>query len=32
MSGDNQAGADSYFDTRRFRFHGLDSFEADWPL
>jgi hypothetical protein len=30
VSGDNQAETDSYFDTRQFRFHGPDGFEADY--
>ena len=30
VSGDNQAERDSYFDTRQFRFHGPDGFEADY--
>ena len=30
VSGDNQAELDSYFDTRRFRFHGPDGFETDY--
>src|ERR1700732_3553499 len=30
VSGDNQAELDSYFDTRQFRFHGPDGFEADY--
>ncbi len=30
VSGENQAEADSYFDTRQFRFHGPDGFEADY--
>ena len=30
VSGDNQVELDSYFDTRRFRFHGPDGFEADY--
>jgi predicted ester cyclase len=30
VSGDNQAETDSYFDTRQYRFHGPDGFEADY--
>lgn len=30
VSGEDQAEADSYFDTNRFRFHGPDDFEADY--
>jgi predicted ester cyclase len=30
VSGDNQAELDSYFDTRQFRFHGPDGFEANY--
>jgi predicted ester cyclase len=30
ISGEDQAEADSYFDTVRFRFHGPDGFEADY--
>jgi predicted ester cyclase len=30
VSGDDQAEADSYFDTRQFRFHGPDGLEADY--
>jgi predicted ester cyclase len=30
VSGDNQVETDSYFDTRQFRFHGPDGFEADY--
>jgi predicted ester cyclase len=29
--GADQAEIDSYFDTKQFRFHGPDGFEADWP-
>jgi predicted ester cyclase len=31
ISGENQIEADSYFDTARFRFHGPDGFETDYP-
>ena len=31
VSGEDQAETDSYFDTRQFRFHGPDVFEADYP-
>lgn len=30
ISGEDQAEIDSYFDTRNFRFHGPDGFEADY--
>jgi hypothetical protein len=30
VSGGDQAEIDSYFDTRKFRFHGPDGFEADY--
>ena len=30
VSGGNQAETDSYFDTRHYRFHGPDGFEADY--
>ena len=30
VSGGDQAEIDSYFDTRGFRFHGPDGFEADY--
>ncbi len=30
VSGENQAEADSYFDTQQFRFHGPDGFETDY--
>jgi predicted ester cyclase len=30
VSGENQAETDSYFDTRQYRFHGPDGFEADY--
>ena len=30
VSGEDQAETDSYFDTRQFRFHGPDVFEADY--
>jgi predicted ester cyclase len=30
VSGEDQAEADSYFDTALFRFHGPDGFEADY--
>ncbi len=30
ISGEDQSETDSYFDTNRFRFHGPDSFEADY--
>jgi predicted ester cyclase len=30
VSGDNQAEADTYFDTANFRFHGPDGFESDY--
>ena len=30
VSGDNQVDLDSHFDTRQFRFHGLDGFETDY--
>jgi hypothetical protein len=31
VSGEDQAGADSYFDASRFRFHAPDGFETDYP-
>src|SRR5713101_6770807 len=30
VSDDDHAETDSYFDTRQFRFHGPDGFEADY--
>lgn len=30
VSGGNQAELDSYFDARKYRFHGPDGFEADY--
>lgn len=30
VSGEDQAETDSYFDTKQFRFHGPDGFEADY--
>ena len=30
VSGEDQAATDSYFDTKQFRFHGPDGFEADY--
>ncbi|MDN5854989.1 MAG: ester cyclase [Actinomycetia bacterium] len=30
VSGDNQAEADTYFDTEHFTFHGPDGFDADY--
>jgi predicted ester cyclase len=30
VSGEDQAGVDTYFDRERFRFHGPDGFESDY--
>lgn len=30
ISGEDQTETDTYFDTREFRFHGADGFEADY--